>query len=36
MQDFALLMVLAGLVAFSGYKYYKTSRARTLYRQRHK
>ncbi|MBP2167589.1 hypothetical protein J2125_000781 [Erwinia toletana] len=36
MQNIVLLVVLIGLVIYSGHKYYKQTRAKTLTRQRHR
>jgi len=36
MQNIVLLVILAGLVVFSGYKYHKENRAKALTRQRHR
>ncbi len=36
MNNIALLIILVGLVIFSGYKYYKESRTKSLHRQRHR
>lgn len=35
MQHILLLVTLLGLVIFSGYKYYKATRARLIFRRRH-